>query len=227
MEMHMVWSQGWGKAPPRAMRNRDAWASLGVINCWSVESAIKHQLPGCDLLQTYAVGSRLAKAPAAQADLILQGACMKHGGIMLGADNEPNGHHGEELIWSAEHAEKFDVAQIVMQTLRPGEPFQECAYWPQSSEVLGVIMDRVRENLLSADPDDFKKVYAMTGARNWRHVRDNNRAFWDTNVFEVPGYVAYKFEPKTRNKRELWNEKAWVDPGLTFDWFGEKKEVWL
>jgi hypothetical protein len=210
MNIHVVWSQGWAKAPPKAVRNAEVWEQVGSVHRWCAESAIEAGLVAADLLA-------LAKAPAMKTDLILAAAMLRWGGMAIGADMLPVDISA--ICNALKNAEAHNLGMVIYQSFRD-EPFSGASYFPQGNKWLQLVCDKQHQNVRLNG--DSRSVSAVTGPFMWRRLMRRHPGVWFSSVRCVPAWIAFTCEPKTRNTYR----EAWINPGLTGDWEGKHSERW-
>ena len=210
MNIHVVWAQGWDKAPARAIRNAAAWSLVGRVHRWCEATAVAELGVSIDTLA-------MAGFPAMKADIILAAAMVRHGGLAVGADMEPLDVAAIQL--SVGEAEKLGVGLVVYQSLRD-EPYSGASYFPAGHPWISLVHEKQKENVVAGGQN--RNVSAVTGPRMWRLLMRANPGLWFSSVRTVPAWLAFSFEPRTRGTFR----PAWINPGLTGDWTGENGGRW-
>jgi hypothetical protein len=210
MNIHVVWAQGWDKAPARAIRNAQAWEAVGTVYRWCEKTAERE----LGLLPEIC---SFCKFPAMKADVILAAAMVKMGGLAVGADMEPLDVAAIQL--SVGEAEKLGVGLVVYQSLRD-EPYSGASYFPAGHPWIVMVHEKQKQAVVEGGSN--RNVSAVTGPRMWRLLMRANPGLWFSSVRTVPAWLAFSFEPKTRGTFR----PAWINPGLTGDWAGENGARW-
>jgi hypothetical protein len=212
LRIHMTWAQGWDVAPPRAIRNAKAWAAVGKISLWSERNAVDTGL----LPEDYLAGMLY---PAMKADVINAAAVCRYGGIMVGADNAPLDLGAIRRAYGG--ALEYGQPLVVMASTRDC-PYNCGAFFPRQHwwirQICAAQRLRVAKGL-----GHSASVAHVTGPWMWAGLIERWPLAWVRQVRTVPGWVAFRTEPKLRTHIR---EDAWMDPGCTADWKGTNSEVW-
>lgn len=210
MNIHVVWTQGWDLAPPRALHNALEWEKVGTVHRWCEKTAA-----AC--LGISPVLLAQAQFPAMKADVILAAAMLTMGGMAVGADMLPL--MPEEIKKALRESEKLNHALVVYQSHRD-EPYSGASYFPKGHPWIKLVHEKQKNNVPLHG--DSTKVSLITGPAMWRGLMRRNYGLWLSTVRTVPAWIAFSQEPKTRGTFRA----AWIDPGLTGDWLGNRLSCW-
>lgn len=207
INLHIYWMQGWDNAPPRALRNRDAWISAGFnVICWDDENVglkFKRLMP-----------------PAMRADITLARAMCNLGGVAVGADSSPLDvdswkksieilpYWCGQVIWQSKKSSIGSPAQrpyIAGSYFNKGNPFIKDVVATHN-----ILLKRVYKRT----PNPFN----LTGPKLWAKMYAKHSRY--VNV--IAGGYAFLKEPRITAR----SNSAWLDAGFANDWNGTKKQVW-
>ena len=202
----MYWMQGWDNAPPRALRNAEAWKDAGFDLCLWDDSNNGIEFPN----NFY---------PAMRADITLARAQYHRGGLALGADMSPLDTDSlKKSIWALPSG----VGQVVWQSRASSpvqaRPYNGGSYFPKRNNFI----KRVANEHLSVLQTNFAQPpspFGYTGPGLWTRVLARDIK-WDIN--KVCGSKVFLTEPRVDKE----SEAAWLDAGFAGDWSGENKDTW-
>ena len=207
MKAHMYWMQGWDKAPPRALRNLEAWQNAGFdVLCWDDSNA----------------GIKWNKhiAPAMRADIVVSKAQFKYGGLATGADTLPLDIKG--FLKSIDFLPQ-GIGQIVWQSGKSffdrsdGRPYNDLSYFPKENKFIEAVCKNNAQHLKTNFLKTPKPIN-FTGPNVWLQIFKK----YAQHVNIIAGEKAFEKEPKINERSDV----AWFDPGLAGDWYGKNTGQW-
>ena len=205
MNLHMYWMQGWDKAPPRALRNRDAWKKLGFnVICWDDSNVdIKWN----------------SIFPAAmRADISLSRGMYRLGGIAVGADSSPI---DTKTMLDSIKLLPPGIGQLIWQSKKSSpkidRPYIAGSYFPKGNEFIKEVVHK-HNNVLKQNFTSIPSPINYTGPHLWAKVYKTHSSY--VNV--IDGEKAFLTEPRT----DRISDVAWLDAGFANDWNAKKTENW-
>jgi hypothetical protein len=208
IKAHMYWMQGWENAPPRARRNYEAWKNAGFdITLWDDNN--------CDIVWNKYI-------PAAmRADIVLARAQFNIGGFALGADTSPI---NVEAMKKSIELLPDGKGQIVLQSKESTRhadalrPYNDASYFPKGNKFIEQINIH-NNNVLKKQFTKVPNPCHNTGPDMWKKLLHSHRQY----IEFVEAKVAFYREPRVSK----FSKDAWLDPGLTGDWYAKKTNVWI
>ena len=205
IKAHMYWMQGWDNAPPKALRNAEAWKKAGFdLYLWD-DSNNQIKFPS-------------NFNPAMRADITLAKYQYKMGGLALGADMSPL---DVDSLKKSISVLPEGVGQVVWQSSasysKKSRPYNGGSYFPKDNPFIKKV---VNEHLKVLDTE-FKtppNPARYTGPGLWRTILAES----SKTVNKVCGSKVFLTEPRV----DKISEVAWIDAGFAGDWKGEKKDIW-
>lgn len=217
MKAHMYWMQGWDKAPPRALRNLEAWQNAGFdVLCWDDSNA----------------GIKWNKhiAPAMRADIVVSKAQFKYGGLATGADTLPLDI--KSFLKSIDFLPQ-GIGQIVWQSGKSffdrsdGRPYNDLSYFPKENKFIEAVCKNNAQHLKTNFLKTPKPIN-FTGPNVWLQIFKK----YAQHVNIIAGEKAFEKEPRINERSDV----AWFDCGVAYqhdkfgedigDWYGDKPGHW-
>lgn len=214
-QIHIVWAQGWDRAPKKAWDNSKTWEELGDVHRWSRENC-------GDFVDAELLEESKDAHPAMSADIILMSAMREFGGYAAGADSRllrPAAMLNE--ILDAERR-AFPRGIVVWQQTHQ-RPYNGCSYFSKDHPWPKVMVRGFHHDFFVERPHHDFIAFRFTGPRAWQRRMKERVGLLEATTTFLSGSSVFLREP---HDRDHITKGALVDPGCYGSHTKNPSESW-